>query len=272
MKKRIWIITCSLALAVCVAFLSSAIVHQPVISSAYESESSSEQVESEEMRHSYITNVIAGKTTDQLIEESNLIAVCELKEVSDAFQIEAVGGGVMNFTDYYFEVKEAMRGETPDNSNIVTVRIQGGIVDNWSVEMSDYYEFEYDKKYLLFLTHPGMGSGFNTEGDYYYITGSIQGIYPFEEEVSSPARSSYAVLENGMESAPIQLISLQEQIDTVNESVPPETNVNYKQFLENQKGNLDSGWITQEEYDNALAEAKQYANYIGDPPQYSGGE
>ncbi len=75
-----------------------------------------------------------------------------------------------------------------------------------------------------------------------------------------------------MESAPIQLISLQEQIDTVNESVPPETNVNYKQFLENQKGNLDSGWITQEEYDNALAEAKQYANYIGDPPQYSGGE
>ena len=59
----------------------------------------------------------------------------------------------MNFTDYYFEVKEAMRGETPDNSNIVTVRIQGGIVDNWSVEMSDYYEFEYDKKYLLFLTH-----------------------------------------------------------------------------------------------------------------------
>ena len=160
MKKRIWIITCSLALAVCVAFLSSAIVHQPVISSASESESSSEQVESEEMRHSYITNVIAGKTTDQLIEESNLIAVCELKEVSDAFQIEAVGGGVMNFTDYYFEVKEAMRGETPDNSNIVTVRIQGGIVDNWSVEMSDYYEFEYDKKYLLFLTHPGMGSGF----------------------------------------------------------------------------------------------------------------
>ena len=31
-------------------------------------------------------------------------------------------------------------------------------------------------------------------------------------------------------------------------------------------------FITQEEYDNALAEAKQYANYIGDPPQYSGGE
>lgn len=51
-----------------------------------------------------------------------------------------------------------MRGETPDNSNIVTVRIQGGIVDNWSVEMSDYYEFEYDKSICCSLHIPGWGA------------------------------------------------------------------------------------------------------------------
>ena len=42
--------------------------------------------------------------------------------------------------------------------------------------------------------------------------------------------------------------------------------------MENQKANLDSGWLTQEEYEEASKIYQQYATYVGDPPQYSGGD
>ena len=123
--------------------------------------------------------MIPEKTPEQLLEESDLIAVCELREVSDAFQIQYAGGdssAVMNFTDSYFETTEILRGDPPDDSGIITVRTQGGMVDNWSVIMSDKYEFQYDKKYLLFLVHAGMGGGYNNgKGITNYLNGSWQG-------------------------------------------------------------------------------------------------
>ena len=36
----------------------------------------------------------------------------------------------------------------------------------------------------------------------------------------------------------------------------------YKKFLENQKKNLESGFITQEEYEQGLKESKKYATII----------
>ena len=79
------------------------------------------------------------------------------------------------------------------------------------------------------------------------------------------------VLNNGFGDT-IQLSSIEKQIETANKAISADEYVYYEQYLENKKENLDSGWITQEEYDNALAEANQYATYIGDPPQYSDGD
>lgn len=225
-----------------------------------------------EVEYTRISNMIAEKTPEQLLEESDLIAVCELKEISDAFQIESVGGGVMNFTDSYFETTEILRGDPPDDSGIITVRTQGGMVDNWSVIMSDKYEFKYDKKYLLFLVHAGMGGGYNTEGDYYYLNGSWQGIFPLEETTANSLKASSETIENGGGSASIQLNAVCNKIDALNKIGPPDENAAYEKAMENQKANLDSGWITQEEYEEASEIYQQYATYVGDPPQYSGGK
>ena len=282
MKRKVWIIPCGVALVVCLSLLAAVVLRlngpspQPQASSSVEpSESADVSAGPEqegEVEYTRISNMIAEKTTEQLIEESDLIAVCELKEISDAFQIESVGGGVMNFTDSYFETTEILRGDPPDDSGIITVRTQGGMVDNWSVIMSDKYEFQYDKKYLLFLVHAGMGGGYNTEGDYYYLNGSWQGIFPLEETTTNSLKASSEIIENGCGTDSIQLDAVRSEIEALNKIGPPDENAAYEKAMENQKANLDSGWITQEEYEQALEIYQQYATYIGDPPQYSGGE
>lgn len=267
---------------VCLSLLAAVVLRlngpspQPQASSSVEpSESANVSAGPEqegEVEYTRISNMIAEKTTEQLIEESDLIAVCELKEISDAFQIESVGGGVMNFTDSYFETTEILRGDPPDDSGIITVRTQGGMVDNWSVVMSDKYEFQYDKKYLLFLVHAGMGGGYNTEGDYYYLNGSWQGIFPLEETTTNSLKASSEIIENGRGTDSIQLDAVRSEIEALNKIGPPDENAAYEKAMENQKANLDSGWITQEEYEEALEIYQQYATYVGDPPQYSGGD
>lgn len=282
MKRKVWIIPCGVALVVCLSLLAAVVLRlngpspQPQASSSVEpSESADVSAGPEqegEVEYTRISNMIAEKTTEQLIEESDLIAVCELKEISDAFQIESVGGGVMNFTDSYFETTEILRGDPPDDSGIITVRTQGGMVDNWSVIMSDKYEFQYDKKYLLFLVHAGMGGGYNTEGDYYYLNGSWQGIFPLEEATAHSVEGSGETIENGRGTDSIQLDAVRSEIEALNKIGPPDENAAYEKAMENQKANLDSGWITQEEYEEASKIYQQYATYVGDPPQYSGGE
>ena len=57
----------------------------------------------------------------------------------------------------------------------------------------------------------------------------------------------------------------------MNEEIPADTDMVYQEFLENQQYNLETGFISQEEYDRFLSEAQRYATYYGDPPVgYSG--
>lgn len=270
---------------VCLSLLAAVVLRlsgpspQPQASSSAEPSESADvsagPEQEREVEYTRISNMIPEKTPEQLLEESDLIAVCELREVSDAFQIQYAGGdssAVMNFTDSYFETTEILRGDPPDDSGIITVRTQGGMVDNWSVIMSDKYEFQYDKKYLLFLVHAGMGGGYNTEGDYYYLNGSWQGIFPLEETTANSLKASSEIIENGRGTDSIQLDAVRSEIEALNKIGPPDENAAYERVMENQKANLDSGWITQEEYEEALEIYQQYATYVGDPPQYSGGE
>ena len=270
---------------VCLSLLAAVVLRlngpspQPQASSSVEPSESADvsagPEQEREVEYTKISNMIPEKTPEQLLEESDLIAVCELKEVSDAFQIQYAGGdssAVMNFTDSYFETTEILRGDPPDDSGIITVRTQGGMVDNWSVIMSDKYEFQYDKKYLLFLVHAGMGGGYNTEGDYYYLNGSWQGIFPLEEATAHSVEGSGETIENGRGTDSIQLDAVRSEIEALNKIGPPDENAAYEKAMENQKANLDSGWITQEEYEEASKIYQQYATYVGDPPQYSGGE
>ena len=87
---------------VCLSLLAAVVLRlngpspQPQASSSAEpSESADVSAGSEqegEVEYTRISNMIPEKTPEQLLEESDLIAVCELREVSDAFQIQYAGG------------------------------------------------------------------------------------------------------------------------------------------------------------------------------------
>ena len=129
---------------------------------------------------------------------------------------------------------------------------------------------EVDETYLLFLYKPQMGGSFNTEGDYYYLSGDTRGIYPVDSATTF-SRTTNDVYTSSDGTKRISHNELIQLIDQVNEEIPADIDMRYQEFLENQQYNLETGFISQEEYDRFLSEAQRYATYYGDPPAgYSG--
>lgn len=212
----------------------------------------------------------ARTTVPELIKESSLVVVGTYKEPSQSFMIQYVNGGMSIFTDHYFEVTETFRGEAPED-NIVAVRQEGGTIGNDVLEISPSCDFQEGKSYLLLLYQPASGGGYNTEGDYYYLRGEVYGAYPLDGASLTEDGTGQVVNEVG--SNAIQVADFQQQVDYYNETTPPDEaeKLVQEQVLENMKENVRSGMMTQEEYDQAVAEKEEYATYVGDPPAgYSG--
>ena len=210
-------------------------------------------------------------TVEEIAEESNLVAIGTLKEISPGFCIQSVEGGTMNYTEYYFQISDTCRGVAPDNEDqIAAVRIPGGEANGVNMIWEDAPTLEVDETYLLFLYKPQMGGSFNTEGDYYYLSGDTRGIYPVDSATafSKTTDDVYTSSDGTKRISHNELIQL---IDQVNEEIPADIDMRYQEFLENQQYNLETGFISQEEYDRFLSEAQRYATYYGDPPAgYSG--
>ena len=151
-KKRVWIVTVTLA----ICFVSAALIGLFHVSdipvSAPTSQASAsvdnvadtkgndtvssvkdDTVSSEETVRTtcVISSLLAGMSQEELIENSTLIMKATLIDKSSGFQIEAVYGGKSIFTDYYFEPEEILRGEAENSP--VTVRINEGIADGIEV-------------------------------------------------------------------------------------------------------------------------------------------
>ena len=79
-------------------------------------------------------------------------------------------------------------------------------------------------------------------------------------------KASSEIIENGRGTDSIQLDAVRSEIEALNKIGPPDENAAYEKAMENQKANLDSGWITQEEYEEALEIYQQYATYVATRP------
>lgn len=301
-KKRVWIVT--VALAIC--FVSAALIGLfhvsdiPVsaptsqVSASVDNGTDSEGNDTvssvkddtvlleETVRTTcVISSLLAGMSQEELIENSTLIMKATLIDKSSGFQIEAVYGGKSIFTDYYFEPEEILRGEAENSP--VTVRINEGIADGIEVINETPYGFEIGGEYVLFLYAPSYGGGYNTEGDYYYVTGAQQGVFRLDSVQSRSTDEVYQsvifedvpeeTIRASDELTSFVLSDFSEEIAAMNESAPPQEDLDYQKFLEAQQENLESGFISQEEYDRFIWESQQYATYVGDPPAgYSGSE
>ena len=140
-----------------------------------------------------------------------------------------------------------MRGNDSDDE--LTVRVQGGTIGN----VTEVYEhspvLSGENEYLLFLYKPARGGAYNTDGDYYYILGLTQGTFVMDEEGDFISGTGVALPADDI-------------AQYVNNAGP--VNVNYfrEEYIANQKRNLETGFITQEEYDELMDEIDEYATIV----------
>ena len=194
----------------------------------------------------YISGSLVKRDIDDLFEKSSLAVIGTVTGQSEAFQIEHVSGGVRNFTDYYFTIENTLRGSA--ETQTVTIRIQGGTVDDYTEIFEHSPDLKLGEEYLVFLYKPGRGGNYNTEGDYYYILGQTQGVFTQES-------SGDFVSATGVRLTSTMMVS------TINDE-PVNENYFREEYIANQQRNLQNGFITQEEYDELMDNIDQYATVV----------
>lgn len=196
----------------------------------------------------YISGTIVERDLDDLFEKSCLVVEGTVIGCSDAFQIESTTGAVANYTDYYLEISTELRGETEEKE--VTVRVQGGTVDKYTEIFEHSPTLEVGNTYLVFLYKPGRGGSFNTEGDYYYVLGLTQGVFTKNGNNYSP--------QNGLT---VSTEELQSKVAAKSDVLIDEYYFR-NEYIENQNRNLETGFITKEEFDDLMKSIDEYATII----------
>ena len=85
---------------------------------------------------------------------SSLVIRGQVIERSDPLIIEHIESGARNvFTDYYVKIHEILRGQP--KSDVISVRIEGGVVSGSTLVTTFNPNFVKGGEHLLFLTVPG---------------------------------------------------------------------------------------------------------------------
>lgn len=208
-------------------------------------ETAEESVPEEETAELVVTvdGIIEEKNEDQLFEQSALIIRGVIEEKSPAFQIQSVYGSVGNYTDYTVRIAELFRGEEKENR--ISVRLQGGTAGGYTEIHTSGPDVKVGEEYVLFLYQPGRGGAFNTEGEYYYILGLTQGIFSLDD--------------NGMYVSQTGHVLALDTILKRADEYPVDPDYFRNEYIENQKLNLQNGFITAEEYQKAMDGLDIYA-------------
>lgn len=202
-----------------------------------------------------VSGTIAEKTIDDLEKSSACIIKGEVVDVSDPFQVTSVSGESTAFTDYYLRINESLRGNR-ENGEVVVIRTRGGLIESELVFDETGPYLELGQQYLVFLLSPDVGGGFNTEGDYYYVNGSTQGIYPFIDgellvsEFDSAVEEKHSILDYEL---------LKEELIAINENYPVSEINRRQEIIDALTINYNNRLITEEQYHQALQELDMYA-------------
>lgn len=125
-----------------------------------------------------VSGIIAAKTEDELILDSDLIIKGKVKRIlKSKWSNEGLARGkdIRNIlqTDIVIHVDEVLEGSL--NKNSVIVRINKGEDEKTIVHSDGYPDFCVDENVLLFLSRDD--SDVKTDEDYYVLTGMRQGKY-----------------------------------------------------------------------------------------------
>lgn len=237
------------------------------------SNDSAESYNGESVRTSVVSGLLVELSGEDLYERSTLVIRGKVVGQSDVFQIKPVtGGDASNFIDYYVEIYEVLRGDSSQENDVVSVRIEGGMINGLNVIVEEAPNINADDEVLLYLYRPGRGSWYNTKGDYYYVVGERQGAFVLDETAETKDRVESDQLDEvfvsknheGIIYAEATYTEIARQVKDYTDKNPVNENIDYEITLENMKSNLESGFITKEEYDRFLLEDEIYATIVDD--------
>ncbi len=208
------------------------------------------------------TGIIAEQSVEELEKSSTVVVLGKITDKSDAFEITSVTGATSNFTDYHLEIFESYRGDKAEGDT-VSIRLNEGIVGNLEVIDETGPTFEIGQEYLVFLYNPGAGGDFNTEGDYYYVNGATQGVYPYYGEDEVISEFGLDKEENYIDEFILSIEELKNNIEVINEEYPV-SEVNIRQeTIDNLTHNYENGFITEEQYNETIEQLDIYATITG---------
>lgn len=171
------------------------------------------------------------------------------------------------FTKYYVEVLDVLRGETY-NDKVVEFIVAGG-EDNDQIFRNNDYVFTVGDEYLLFMWMPKtMGTSYYPDGDYYTLTDGTAGYYKSSDETVKNAKglavpkSFRPAMPTNVKDETLYYLDFIEEIKEYNDRLPIDEYAMRKQFESAYANNLKSGMMTQEEYDEAMAEFGKYGTIL----------
>ena len=233
----------SLAAVVCAAVLLLKAL--PLISSLLPEKEKPKPTEPYTITH---TVELVRRDLTNLVETSNLIAICEVMTEPKSFCVRRGDSGGSILSEQTLRIERVFMGD--DTAETVTVRQRGGTVGLRTEYYTGNPVLKAGSRYLLFLYQPDMGSGYNTEGDYYYIRGMYQGVY---EAVSDGTyRQPYG--------SKLTDASLTDAIS--NRVALPYSS--RREYLARLESNYRSGHLTKEGYEQQIALVDEYAVIIPD--------
>lgn len=209
-----------------------------------------------------VSGIVAEQSVEELEQSSSAVLLGKIVDRANAFEITSVTGETSNFTDYYLEVYEAYRGNESEG-DVVSIRLNEGIVGNLEVIDETAPSFEIGQEYLVFLYNPGVGGDFNTEGDYYYVNGATQGVYQYygENELISEADANKE--ENNVDEFKLNIEDFKNDIEVINSEYPISEIDNRQEIIDNLTHNYENRFITEEQYNETIAQLDIYATITG---------
>ena len=225
------------------------------------------------MLEGHTSGLIAKLSMEEILESSSVIARAVYSGDSKPIRIQsAVSGSELNFTDHYFTQIEVLRGEITDTKRLA-VRLEGGLIAGRNEICDDNPKFEKDKEYILCLYNPGGYYEYNTEDEHYYVTGVNQGVFPLTGAQGSFAEKSsaaivldetYKRLDGAVTAKDVSFTaeSLKSYLLQYNKEVAVNKNHVRETELENAKANLESGFITESEYNDIVNKTALYGKIV----------
>ena len=196
---------------------------------------------------------------NELITNSHVIVKGQITGDADTFTVHPTTGGDDSvFTQYQFEVDDVIRGDVTAGETI-GIRFEGGQHGNLNViNMDDDMDFNDNDRMVLFLRRVTVGGGYTTNDEYYIIVGgSGQGIFYLDEDAEAETYVS-----DSMDYDPLVWSTARAQLVELANELPTNQSGLLEYETEQLKAELESGKITQDEYDTTLESYTKYATII----------